>query len=483
MGSDRIRCAARALQLFLRSLPQGCRFNIVGFGSRYEVLFEGDSSVPYTAESLCVASHHADQVTADLGGTEILQPLAFIFEQPVPDNYSRSLIVLTDGEVCNTDEVLGLVHRNRSLASVYTVGIGDSVSHHLVEGLAEAGGGAAEFVSGTERLEPKVVRQLRRASRQAGVCLTHVEWPGIVQHLSPPALGQTRGRAPRQGVASGATGHSRSGIQCRGERVVLCALLSGAAADSDACCLRIHLRHKSGQTATLVIDTVVRLEAGRRLHAAVGRVLIEDVLTQMRSAAQPTSEEMAAAEAQVVSLGTRLQIVSRYTTYVLVDRSSTVEGPDAMATVSANQSVVKPVPPPLAHIAAQLGQAEALQFHQEEMARAERDMAVTHPDRLSIAMKYSSFLRDQMGATDEACRVAREAFEDSIAELDNLSEDTYKESTLTMQMLRDNLTSWTSDDADEHQQQQKQMLSQSQPLVSDEDLESLQSLLRLQTFH
>ncbi len=33
-----------------------------------------------------------------------------------------------------------------------------------------------------------------------------------------------------------------------------------------------------------------------------------------------------------------------------------------------------------------------------------------------------------------------QAFDDAIAELDNLKEDSYKDSTLIMQLLRDNLT-------------------------------------------
>lgn len=38
-----------------------------------------------------------------------------------------------------------------------------------------------------------------------------------------------------------------------------------------------------------------------------------------------------------------------------------------------------------------------------------------------------------------------QAFDDAIAELDTLNEDSYKDSTLIMQLLRDNLTLWTSD--------------------------------------
>lgn len=48
-----------------------------------------------------------------------------------------------------------------------------------------------------------------------------------------------------------------------------------------------------------------------------------------------------------------------------------------------------------------------------------------------------------------ACHLAKQAFDEAIAELDSLSEESYKDSTLIMQLLRDNLTLWTSDLPDE----------------------------------
>lgn len=44
-----------------------------------------------------------------------------------------------------------------------------------------------------------------------------------------------------------------------------------------------------------------------------------------------------------------------------------------------------------------------------------------------------------------ACHLAKQAFDEAIAELDSLNEESYKDSTLIMQLLRDNLTLWTSD--------------------------------------
>merc|ERR1712176_512 len=76
---------------------------------------------------------------------------------------------------------------------------------------------------------------------------------------------------------------------------------------------------------------------------------------------------------------------------------------------------------------------------------AEKDLAVTHPIRLGLALNFSVFQYEVLGKPDEVCKMARTAFEDAIAELDNVAEDSYKDSTLIMQLLRDNLTLWTSD--------------------------------------
>merc|ERR1712188_133563 len=83
--------------------------------------------------------------------------------------------------------------------------------------------------------------------------------------------------------------------------------------------------------------------------------------------------------------------------------------------------------------------------YQEASNVAEKDLAVTHPIRLGLALNYSVFQYEVLSNPEEACKMARTAFEDAIAELDNVAEDSYKDSTLIMQLLRDNLTLWTSD--------------------------------------
>ena len=113
MSGGFIKCARETLILFLKSLPEGCNFNIIGFGSRYEKLFSA-VSVPYTQETLDKATRHAQGMQADLGGTELLRPLEYIFSEKTTSGLPRQVFVLTDGAVSNTDACVRKVKQNAS---------------------------------------------------------------------------------------------------------------------------------------------------------------------------------------------------------------------------------------------------------------------------------------------------------------------------------------------------------------------------------
>jgi Ca2+-binding EF-hand superfamily protein len=321
-----IRMAKNALQLFLRSLPRNCRFNIVGFGSRCDFLFE--QAVDYDGESLQRASVHTANVRADLGGTELLQPLRAVFKNPVTADFERRVVVLTDGEVCDTEHLLDFVRCNAIGAAVYTIGVGGSVSHHLVEGLAEAGNGCAEFVAGSERLEPVVVRHLERALSKSvpRAKLVRVDWEGVsIDQLAPSAL---------QSVGN----HNGVGIACCNQRLLIGALLDGLGNESlqkaGVGPMKLHfVDQASGQVAVLDVPVTI-LPSDGYIHSTVGRLLIRDQLNQLSWNSSP--EHRASVQAKIVALGTRLQLLSGLTSFVAVDASSEVEGPLNVHTSSAN---------------------------------------------------------------------------------------------------------------------------------------------------
>lgn len=73
------------------------------------------------------------------------------------------------------------------------------------------------------------------------------------------------------------------------------------------------------------------------------------------------------------------------------------------------------------------------------------ELKSTHPIRLGLALNYSVFYYEIMSSPDIACKLAKKAFDNAIADLDDLEEDVYPDSASIMQLLRDNLTLWTSD--------------------------------------
>lgn len=88
---------------------------------------------------------------------------------------------------------------------------------------------------------------------------------------------------------------------------------------------------------------------------------------------------------------------------------------------------------------------KSLESYQAATEIAAAELPTTHPLRLGLALNFSVFYYEIMGVPEKACLLAKQAFDDAIAQLDSLSEESYKDSTLIMQLLRDNLTLWTSD--------------------------------------
>jgi len=93
----------------------------------------------------------------------------------------------------------------------------------------------------------------------------------------------------------------------------------------------------------------------------------------------------------------------------------------------------------------------AEKFYREAMDVAEANLNETHPTRLGLALNFSVCYYEILKEPEKACDLAKKSFDAAIEKLDTLNDASYKDSTLIMQLLRDNLTLWTSsqDDGDD----------------------------------
>jgi len=93
--------------------------------------------------------------------------------------------------------------------------------------------------------------------------------------------------------------------------------------------------------------------------------------------------------------------------------------------------------------------SDAEAYYTRAMKLAEGKLPETHPTRLGLALNFSVCYYEILKKKKEACDLAKKAFDAAIEKLDTLNDASYKDSTLIMQLLRDNLTLWTSEGQDQ----------------------------------
>ncbi|KAF2184898.1 VIT-domain-containing protein [Zopfia rhizophila CBS 207.26] len=158
-----------ALSVLLRSIPsEDVYFNIYSFGSQHSSLWT--HSRQYSQATLDEATQHVSTFTANLSGTVMLPPIQSAVERRISrTNFSTQIIVLTDGEAWNEAEITNFVKDARTRfghdVRFFALGIGNKVSHRLVEGIGLLGGGFAEVVAEDRsgRWEQRVIRMLKGA--------------------------------------------------------------------------------------------------------------------------------------------------------------------------------------------------------------------------------------------------------------------------------------------------------------------------------
>uniref|UniRef100_A0A671W3T8 VIT domain-containing protein n=1 Tax=Sparus aurata TaxID=8175 RepID=A0A671W3T8_SPAAU len=304
----RIGSARDTLLLLLKSLPMGCYFNIYSFGSGYEHIFP--KSVEYSQTTMEEALKTVERMGADLGGTEILKPLQHIYSQPCIPNQPRQVFVFTDGEVWNTKEIISLVKKNSGSHRCFSFGIGEGASSALINGLAKEGGGHAQFITGADRMQPKVMQMLRFALQPAVVDIS-VTWDlpkGVsVTVLSPPIT-----------------------ALFQGQRSLVYAQLSGqVGASSEAAegCVTVKYSlagHPSQNQ--LHFSLTPAQDTGLTVHRLAARTLIRSLDMEER---ESRGEQDGGMKKKVVELSVQSGVSSAFTAFIAVNKGDgeAIQGP------------------------------------------------------------------------------------------------------------------------------------------------------------
>jgi hypothetical protein len=149
MSGGKMKKLREAMNVFLMNLPKQCIFNIYSFGSILTSLWQ--KSEQNSQETLEAAKQHISSFNADMGGKMILPILNCIVEERLDlDASTTQVILLTDGEVQNTEEIANFVAKavraSKGALRFFPLGIGYADSHRLVEGISQQGGGFGEVI-------------------------------------------------------------------------------------------------------------------------------------------------------------------------------------------------------------------------------------------------------------------------------------------------------------------------------------------------
>eukprot|EP00347_Sterkiella_histriomuscorum_P002847 403366571 len=162
MSGSKMKTTNDALILFLKSLPVGSYFEIISFGSNYVSLSHLAGGYENNDQNLNSAIQQVQRFGADMGGTEIFQPLQHAI-QNIQTQLNKRIFMLTDGEVSNPQKVQELAAQCPFDIRIHTIGIGRDCDVRLVQSVAKAGRGSCSLVPENSNLKSIVIQALTRA--------------------------------------------------------------------------------------------------------------------------------------------------------------------------------------------------------------------------------------------------------------------------------------------------------------------------------
>jgi Ca-activated chloride channel homolog len=146
MAGASIVQARQSVEFALSRLQPDDRFNVIEFNSDYQPLFP--ASVPATPANVAKALNFVRSLDAD-GGTEMYPVLqwALAADNGNKEELLRQIVFITDGSVGNEEQLFALLRNELGSARLFTVGIGSAPNSHFMRKAAELGRGTYTFIS------------------------------------------------------------------------------------------------------------------------------------------------------------------------------------------------------------------------------------------------------------------------------------------------------------------------------------------------
>ena len=165
MSGKSIDLVKQALLLFIQSLPEGSYFQLIGFGSNFKKYNE--NPVEYNQENVTNIINTINDLKANMGGTNISQPLDAIYNDSSYSsiNLSKNIFLLTDGQVHDREECINLISTNSNKFRIHSLGIGNDFDKVLIERSGKLGKGTSSFVENVEKINTVVIDTLNKCLR------------------------------------------------------------------------------------------------------------------------------------------------------------------------------------------------------------------------------------------------------------------------------------------------------------------------------
>jgi len=211
-----LEISKKLLKDLIGNLRPTDRFNVLLFSGGSSVMSE--ESLPATAENIQQAIHLIERQRGG-GGTELLPALERALKLPGSENFSRTVVIATDGYVRVEEEAFDLIRNNLQNANMFAFGIGSSVNRHIIEGMARVGMGEPFIITKPDEA-PAQAERFRKMIQSPVLNRVRVDFGGFktydVEPLSIPdvlaerpviVFGKWRGDARGKITLSGISGN------------------------------------------------------------------------------------------------------------------------------------------------------------------------------------------------------------------------------------------------------------------------------------